>query len=70
MISDKVMWWGYLHQNGTVQLKRWFGDKADYIDDCVGNPFVLKVVEPFEADGYTEAMAHLTKCLTDNEGKL
>ena len=44
------MWWGYLHQNGTVQIKRWFGDVKDYTDDCQGNPFVQRVVEPFAAD--------------------
>lgn len=43
------MWWGYLHSNGTVQVKRWLGDHKDYTEDCIGNPFVKKVVRPFEA---------------------
>lgn len=43
------LWWGYLHQNGTPQLKRWFGDVKDYTTDCEGNEFVVKVVEPFPA---------------------
>lgn len=43
-------WWGYLHSNGTVQLKSWHGDHEDYTGDCKDNPFVLKVVRPFEAD--------------------
>ena len=47
---NRVMWWGYLHQNGTSQVKRWFGDHKDYQDDCHDNPFVLEVVPPFEAD--------------------
>lgn len=44
-----IMWWGYLHQNGTIQCKRWFGDHADYTDDCEGNDFVTAVVQPFAA---------------------
>ena len=48
-MSDKIMWWGYLHQNGQPQLKRWMGDHADYTTDCEGNDFVLEVVRPFPA---------------------
>lgn len=57
------MWWGYLHQNNTAQLKRWFGDREDYTGDCYGNPFVLKVVEPFEAATSEEAMKILVEKL-------
>ena len=46
----KIMWWGYLHQNGSIQLKRWFGDNKDYTEDCEGNDFVQRVVRPFEAE--------------------
>lgn len=53
---DKLMWWGYLHSNGTVQIKRWFGDHEDYKGDCYGNPFVQIVVPPFEADSRDEAL--------------
>lgn len=58
-----LQWWAYLHANGTVQLKRWFGDVKDYTDDCEGNDFVQRVVPPFSADTREEAMdiarAHL-----------
>jgi hypothetical protein len=47
---NKVYFWGYLHSNGRVQTKRWFGDHADYTSDCQGNPFVLQVVPPFVAE--------------------
>lgn len=43
------MWWAYLHKNGTVQLKPWFGDVRDYTDDCHNNPFVKRVMKPFAA---------------------
>lgn len=51
----ETMWWGYLHANGTPQLKRWFGDHKDYTEDCEGNAFVRQVVEPFEAESRAEA---------------
>jgi len=56
---NKIMWWGYLHSNGTVQCKRWFGDVQDYTTDCYGNDFVVAVVEPFEAETRAEAMKFL-----------
>lgn len=50
------MYWAYLHQNMTVQVKRWWGDHEDYKGDCIGNPYVLKVMEPFRANSYDEAV--------------
>lgn len=57
------MWWGYLHQNGKPQLKRWLGDHRDYTDDCYGNEFVLEVVRPFEAENWDEAAKILNQKL-------
>jgi len=51
-----IMWWGYLHQNGSIQVKRWFGDHKDYTEDCYGNDFVVEVVPPFVADSREEAV--------------
>lgn len=48
-MSDDIMWWGYLHSNGEIQVKQWFGDHKDYTDDCIGNPFVKIVVRPFSS---------------------
>ena len=62
----KTMWWGYLHSNGTIQCKRWFGDKKDYQDDCYDNPFVKFVIPPFEAETRDAAMEHLKKMLGEN----
>lgn len=56
---DKNMWWGYLHSNGTVQVKRWLGDHKDYTEDCIGNPFVVKVVKPFEAESREDAESYI-----------
>ena len=57
------MWWGYLHSNGTTQVKQWFGDVKDYTDDCEGNDFVVEVIKPFMADTREEAVETITKIL-------
>lgn len=54
-----LMWWGYLHSNGSVQLKRWFGDPKDYLDDCEGNDFISQVVYPFSAGTREDALSIL-----------
>lgn len=61
--GEKLMWWGYLHQNGTIQLKRWFGDHKDYTEDCRDNDFVIKVVPPFSSDTREEALKMVTNKL-------
>ena len=60
---NRLMWWGYLHSNGQIQVKRWFGDHKDYLDDCEGNPFVVKVVRPFAAETREEAVKLITERL-------
>ena len=67
-MSD-IMWWGYLHQNGRPQLKRWFGDHKDYTEDCEGNDFVLEVVKPFPADSMESAEEILKNRLGFSGGK-
>ena len=54
-----IWWWGYLHSNGQLQLKRWFGDIEDYTGDCENNDFVVKVVKPFMAPDRDYAMREL-----------
>lgn len=61
---SEIMWWGYLHQNNTIQVKRWFGDHKDYTDDCNGNEFVQRVVPPFHASTREEAVRIITARLT------
>ena len=60
---NSLMWWGYLHANNTVQVKRWFGDHEDYQGDCRNNPFVQRVVKPFEANTQEEAIKIITEQL-------
>ena len=58
---EELMWWGYLHQNGEIIVKRWFGDHADYTTDCEGNEFVQKVFPPFAAESKLHAETILEK---------
>lgn len=59
----ELWWWGYLHQDGTIHLKRWFGDHRDYTEDCEGNEFVQRVVPPFLAVDYETALKRLYNLL-------
>jgi hypothetical protein len=59
-MSNDLMWWGYLHSSGTIQVKRWFGDHADYTTDCEGNDLVVEVVRPFPAKSRDAALDHIT----------
>lgn len=63
MSDEHLMWWGYLHSNGSIQVKRWFGDHKDYTDDCDGNDFVQQVVRPFKADTWEAAEEIIKKQL-------
>lgn len=66
-VSNEIMWWGYLHQNGTVQVKRWFGDHKDYTEDCEGNEFVQRVVTPFAADSQEQAAEIIRQKLKEQQ---
>lgn len=46
-------WWGYLHQNGKIHVKRFFSDID--MQDAAESPFVLAYCGPFEAFGRVEA---------------
>lgn len=56
---NDLQWWGYLHSNGSIQVKRWFGDVKDYTDDCKDNDFVVQVVSPFTASTREEAIQRI-----------
>jgi hypothetical protein len=64
---SELLWWGYLHQSGSIHVKRWFGDHKDYLEDCENNEFVQRVVKPFPADSREEAVSVITKKLLGEE---
>ncbi len=57
--NEKLQWWGYLHELGTIQAKRYF-DRRD-IEDAEASDFVQDVYGPFEATGRIDALAILTQ---------
>ncbi|MDR0793973.1 MAG: hypothetical protein LBE82_11740 [Chitinophagaceae bacterium] len=62
-MSEKLLWWGYKHANGSYQTKR-FWDKIE-LEEAHESPFCEIVVEPFEASGRDEAL-EIVKNKTNN----
>ena len=50
-----MQWWGYIHQNGMLQVKRFFGDMGD-LDEARSSPFVLIVFQPIPAESREDAI--------------
>ena len=57
----KLLWWGYLHTSGTIQIKRYFSQLD--LDEADESPFVQRRYGPFEASGRDEAEAVLKQHL-------
>lgn len=56
-------WWGYLHTNGSLQVKRYFGPED--IAEARESPFVNTVYGPWECSGREEALELLKKNIMD-----
>jgi hypothetical protein len=55
-------WWGYLHENGTVNAKRFFS-QGD-LDEASESPFVVHIVERFYAKNRDYALGVIIeKCM-------
>lgn len=52
--GTKFKWWGYLHTNGCIQVKRFF-DRRD-IDEALESHFVRNTVGPFLAANREDAI--------------
>jgi hypothetical protein len=52
-------WWGYVHANGTLQVKRYF-DMQD-IQEASTSPFVQSIYGPFDAVDSQHALNKLKK---------
>lgn len=57
-MSDQNLWWGYVHQNGTLQAKRYF-DKRD-IEEAADSDFVSELYGTFEATDRQHAMIKIS----------
>ena len=53
-----MKWWGYVHVNGTIQVKRYF-DKQD-LEEAHESPFCGQVSEVVEADDREHAALLVT----------
>lgn len=51
---EKLEWWGYLHVEGTLQVKRYFGPRD--IKEAQESPFVDIVHGPFLAQDRDDAL--------------
>lgn len=57
----KNLWWGYEHENGALQVKRFF-DMED-VKEAKLSGFTTQVVGPFEAENREEAFSILQQKL-------
>lgn len=63
VVSFGDPWWGYVHVDGTLHVKRYFGPED--ITDAIDSEFVAHVINPFHATGAEQA-AKLAKTRWDN----
>jgi hypothetical protein len=62
--SEKsLLWWGYMHSNGEIQVKRYFGTRD--IEEARQSPFCHEIVGPFKAFGRADAETYVTEQLKD-----
>ena len=53
----KREWWGYIHTNGHIQVKIYFG--ALDIQEAIDSPFVKRTFGPFEVGDREEAIKYI-----------
>lgn len=58
----ELLWWGFLHVNGEILLKRYYNQ--DDIYEAEDSGFVVDIFGPFEAPNRDKAMELLTEKLT------
>lgn len=54
---NDLFWWGYVHKNGSIQVKRYFSKKD--IDEAKESPFVTKTYGPFKAKDRIDAIDNI-----------
>lgn len=52
--KEGFLWWGYKHESGTYQAKRYF-EKLD-IQEAHESPFCVRVAGPFRAQSREDAL--------------
>ena len=56
-----IEWYGYLHINGNIQVKRYFSREDIFEADC--SPFVKRTTDTFEAENREDAEKKATELL-------
>ena len=62
-MSDKNLWWGYRHINGTIQVKRYFDERG--FEEAKESDFVELIFPPFEARDRDEALQGIHNAFPD-----
>lgn len=62
-MESKNLWWGYIHTNGSIQAKRYFGELD--IAEAYESPFIKTVVHQFWATDREEALETIKKELLE-----
>ena len=63
--TKKMMFWGYRHVSGSIQVKRYFIPLD--IQMAEESDFCEEVYLPFEADNREEALAHIKGIIRDQK---
>ena len=59
----KNKWWGYLHSDGNIQVKRYFSDQD--IIEAYESPFCKHVFHEFECNNREEAIKHIQDIINE-----
>jgi len=52
--DGRIWWWGYLHSNGSLHVKRYFS--REDIDEAVESPFVWATFGPWPCEDREDAI--------------
>lgn len=63
-----MKWYGYVHVNGKLFIRRYLGDYGD-IEEATQSDFVQQCFGPFEADSKIQAVAKFKKILEQARDK-
>lgn len=55
--NNSIQWWGYLHKNGSLQVKRYFGPED--LSEARESPFVQQVFGPWKVDSQEKALERI-----------
>jgi hypothetical protein len=60
-MSTKNLWWGYLHQNGSLIIKRYLSE--DDVLEALESDFCVKIFNPFWATTRQDALNQINNKL-------